>query len=104
MKPLRFLGASLEDLSAFPATARREAGYELWQVQLGLMPSDFKAMATVGAGCYEIRIHERGEWRILYVAKFADAIYVLHAFQKKTQETPATDIAIARRRYRQIGG
>lgn len=103
MKPLRFVGSSLDDLKNFPAQARREAGFELDAIQRGLMPSDFKPLLAVGAGVYEIRIHVEGEWRVAYVAKLAGAIYVLHAFQKKTQRTRQEDIALAARRYRQIG-
>lgn len=102
MKPVLFVGGSLDDLSAFPADARRVAGHELWQVQNELMPSDFKPMRNVGSGAYEIRIRVLGEWRVIYVAKFETAVYVLHAFQKKTQTTPAQDIELARRRYREI--
>ncbi len=71
-------------------------------MQSGLMPSDFKPMLGVGAGAYEIRIYARGEWRVIYVARFASGIYVLHTFQKKTQKTRQEDVEIARRRYRQI--
>jgi phage-related protein len=102
MKPLLFVGSSLDDLSAFPGDARRVAGHELWQVQNGLMPADFKPMRSVGPGAYELRVHVLGEWRVIYVAKFEAVIYVLHAFQKKSQATPASDIELARRRYRQI--
>lgn len=104
MKTLRFVGSSLDDLQNFPAQARRDAGFELDAVQRGLMPSDFKPMLTVGAGAYEIRIHAEGEWRVIYVAKFAEAVYVLHAFHKKTQRTRQEDIELAARRYRQITG
>lgn len=104
MKTLRFVGGSLDDLQNFPAQARRDAGFELDAVQRGLMPSDFKPMLTVGAGAYEIRIHAEGEWRVIYVAKFAGAVYVLHAFHKKTQRTRQEDIELAARRYRQITG
>ena len=102
MKRLAFVGSSLADLSAFPASARKAAGFELWQVQSGLMPSDFKPMLGVGPGAYEIRLHVAGEWRVIYVARFADHVYVLHAFRKKTQKTPKEDIELARRRFRQI--
>jgi phage-related protein len=67
------------------------------------MPSDFKPMLNVGPGAYEIRLHVQGEWRVIYVAKFEDGIYVLHAFRKKTQKTRVEDIELAARRYRQIG-
>ncbi|MCM2359438.1 MAG: type II toxin-antitoxin system RelE/ParE family toxin [Geobacteraceae bacterium] len=103
MKNLRFIGSSLDDMRDFPAEARRQAGFELDAVQRGLEPSDWKPMASVGTGVREIRIHVLGEWRVIYVAKIADAIYVLHAFQKKTQRTRREDIELARRRYRQIG-
>ncbi|MEN9478363.1 MAG: hypothetical protein RLZZ300_2504 [Pseudomonadota bacterium] len=103
MKPLRFVGSSLDDMRDFPAEARRAAGFELHAVQCGLMPSDFKPMLNVGPGAYEIRLHVQGEWRVIYVAKFEDGIYVLHAFRKKTQKTRVEDIELAARRYRQIG-
>lgn len=103
MKPLGFVGSSLDDLREFPAEARRAAGFELGFVQRGLDPSDWKPMNEVGAGVREIRVHALGEWRVLYVAKFAEAVYVLHAFQKKTQKTRREDIELARKRYRQIG-
>lgn len=103
MKILRFIGSSLDDLRNFPAEVRREAGFELDAVQRGLMPSDFKPMLNVGSGVYEIRLHLLGEWRVMYVAKKSDAVYVLHAFQKKTQKTRGEDIDLAVRRYRQIG-
>ncbi|MBX7254176.1 MAG: type II toxin-antitoxin system RelE/ParE family toxin [Candidatus Promineofilum sp.] len=103
MKVLYFVGSSLDDLRNFPAEARRQVGFELFAVQRGLEPSDWKAMSVVGPGVREIRIQVLGEWRVLYVAKFADAVYVLHAFQKKTQQTRRDDIELARRRYRLIG-
>lgn len=102
MKPLKFIGSSEDDLSEFPKEAKVAAGHELWQVQLGLMPSDWKPMLNVGKGAYEIRIHVLGEWRVIYVAKFADAVYVLHAFQKKTQQTRKEDITLATARYKQL--
>ncbi len=102
MKALRFVGTSLEDLAQFPDDAKRAAGFELWQVQTGLDPSDWKPMNSIGAGAREIRIHVGGEWRVIYVAKFAQAVYVLHAFSKKTQRTPQSDIELAARRYKEI--
>lgn len=102
MKPLKFIGSSEDDLAAFPKEAKGAAGQELWQVQLGLMPLDWKPILNVGAGAYEIRVHVLGEWRVIYVAKFANAIYVLHAFQKKTQQTRKEDIDLAAVRYKQL--
>jgi phage-related protein len=103
MKKLRFIGSSLDDLKDFPAEARRDAGFELDAIQRGLMPSDFKPMLNIGPGAYEIRIHVLGEWRVIYVARFEGVVYVLHAFQKKTQRTRKEDIELAARRYKQIG-
>ena len=80
------------------------AGFELRAIQNGFEPRDWKAMRAVGAGVNEIRIHVLGEWRVLYVANLTDAIYVLHAFQKKGQKTNKNDIDLARKRLRQIGG
>jgi len=96
-KPLVWTGTSLDRLRGFPDAARREDGHQLHRVQLGLEPSDWKPMRAVGAGVVEIRIHERGEYRVLYVAKFPEAIYALHAFAKKTQQTRQAEIEVARR-------
>jgi len=104
VKPLEFLGSSLDDLRNFPDEARRAAGFELRAVQNGLEPTDWKSMHIIGPGVKEIRIHVLGEWRVVYVAKLRDTVYVLHAFQKKTQRTRRHDLDLARQRYRQIGG
>jgi len=104
MKPLNFIGASLDDLRNFPDEARRAAGFELRAVQNGFEPTYWKPVPAIGPGVKEIRIHVLGEWRVIYVAKLRDTVYVLHAFQKKTRKTRQQDIDLARRRYRQIGG
>jgi phage-related protein len=103
MKNLKFMGDSQQALANFPELAKREAGFELWQVQLGLMPSDFKPMPTVGPGAYEIRVKVQGQWRVIYVAKQADAVYVLHCFLKTTPKTAQPDIELAAKRYKLIG-
>ena|GEM_PF-639572 len=90
------------DLRAFPDTARRRAGQELDLRQQGLEPNDFKPMPSVGAGVYELRIRAAGAFRVFYVAKFAEGLYVLHAFQKKTQRTERLDLELAAKRYREI--
>ena len=100
MKPLSFVGSSLDDLRAFPAAARHAIGVELMRVQFGGMPTNFKALKEAGSGAYEIRVHLDGAWRVIYVAKFEKAIYVLHAFQKKTQRTAQSDIELTARRYK----
>lgn len=102
MKDIRFFGRSLEALRAFPAVAKREAGYQLDRVQHGLEPTDWKPMPSIGSGVREIRIMHEGQYRVIYVAKFADAVYVLHAFQKKTQKTRKQDIDAAKQTLKQI--
>jgi phage-related protein len=97
-KPLIWLGSSLDDLRAFPEDGRRAAGYQLGRVQQGLMPSDWKPMTTVGVGVYEIRVHTGAEHRIFYVAKYDEAVYVLHAFEKRTRQTPQREVDLARKR------
>jgi phage-related protein len=97
--PLLFVGGSRDDLRRFPADARRRAGFELDQVQNGELPSNWKPMTEVGAGVIEIRIHTETEHRVFYVAKFQEAIYVLHAFEKKSQKTPKRDVDVGRTRY-----
>ena len=102
-RPIEFRGGALDDLCRFPTAARREAGYQLFQVQEGLDPDDWKPMNSIGQGVREIRIREvDGAFRVIYVAKFTDAIYVLHCFQKKSQKTSSEDVAIATRRYKDL--
>jgi phage-related protein len=102
-KPVKFRGSALSDLRAFPADARRAAGYQLDRVQHGLEPQDWKPMSAIGAGACEIRIKEaEGAFRVIYVAKLEDAVYVLHCFQKKTQKTNQADIDLAKRRYKDL--
>jgi phage-related protein len=102
-KPVTFHGDSLDRLRDFPNDARREAGHELYQVQKGHDPSDWKPMPTIGAGVREIRIRDAdGAYRMIYVATFADAIHVLHAFQKRSQKTAQRDLDLAMTRLRQL--
>jgi len=102
-KPVEFRGSALDDLRAFPTSARREAGHQLDQVQHGRAPDDWKPMPTIGQGAREIRIRDdSGAFRVIYVAKFAEAVYVLHCFQKKTEKTSKTDLELATKRYREV--
>jgi phage-related protein len=102
-KPVHFRGSALDDLRSFPITARRQAGFQIDLVQHGQMPDDWKPMPTIGQGVQEIRIRDAaGAFRVVFVAKFAEAIYVLHCFQKKTQRTSKPDLALAETRYREL--
>ena len=98
LKQIRWVGSALEDLRKFTADAKREAGYQLYRVQSGLMPTDWKPMRSVGRGVHEIRIKAGRAYRVFYVASFEEAVYVLHAFEKKTQKTRIADIELAKER------
>lgn len=102
MKEIKWIGSSYRDLLSFPKDAKKEAGYQLDKVQLGDDPSDWKAMNSIGAGIKEIRIHRSNEYRIIYLAKYANTIYVLHSFVKKTQKTSKKDIDLAKERFKLI--
>jgi phage-related protein len=103
-KLIQWLGASRRDVRAFPRDARRQAGFQLRRVQQGLDPLDWKPMPTVGPGVKEIRVHTALEHRVVYVAKFAEAVYVLHAFEKRTGKTPVREVELARQRLRDLLG
>lgn len=105
MKPLRFLGNSLECLRQFPEDARHDAGYQLERVQHGKPATDFKPMPSVGKGVEELRVWGgAGTYRVLYIVRFDEAVYVLHAFQKKARATSERDLELARTRYAELGG
>ncbi len=101
MKPIRFVGGARDDLAAFPKSARTRAGYDLFMVQVGRNPDNWKTLTSVGPGACEIRVRDSaGAYRVIYVARFAEAVYVLHAFHKKTQKTAHSDLNLAKQRYR----
>ena len=105
MKPIRFLGDSLERLREFPEEARQQAGYQLWRVQRGEQPGDSKPMPALGRGVREIRIREAsGAYRVICLARRAEAVYVLHAFAKKSQATARRDLELARERFAELEG
>ena len=100
MKPVHWLGDSRKAVSNFPNQARRLAGWQLYFVQRGADPQDWKPMSSVGPGVREIRVHAEGEYRVVYLASIGTAVYVLHAFGKKSQRTPKADIELAQQRLR----
>jgi phage-related protein len=102
MKKLLWVGSALQDIRAFPEDARRMAGHNLHLVQEGLEPDDWKPMTSVGPGVYELRIRTGMEHRVFYVVKFAEGVYVLHAFEKRTQQTAHRDIELGQERYRDV--
>lgn len=105
-KPIHWMGSSLKDIKdekVFSLEARKEAGHQLSQVQMGLDPDDWKPFDEVGPGTREIRINQDDGWyQIMYVAKFQEAVYVLHCFKKKTTSTRKKEIEIANSRYKEV--
>ena len=102
MKPIAWCGDSIERLRDFPDDARRLAGHQLDKVQRGHDPDDWKPMPSIGLGVREIRIRAQGQFRVIYLAKFEEAVYVLHAFGKKTQRTARRDLELATTRFREL--
>jgi phage-related protein len=101
-KPVVWLGSSKDDLSAFPKVAKSRAGFELRALQRGERPSSTKPIPEVGRGVEEIRVNVGEAYRVFYVARFEEAIYVLHAFQKKSQKTAKPDLELGQTRYKQM--
>ena len=103
MKEITFLGNSLDCIRDFPDEIKQQSGYELHKVQCGEMPTDFKPMQSIGSGVIEIRLRDQsGAYRIIYIAKFAEMVFVLHAFQKKTQRTSQQDLNLAKQRLNEL--
>ena len=103
MKPVRFVGSSLESLRRFPEAVRQDAGYQIDRLQRGKPAMDFNPMSSIGKGVEEIRLwDDTGTFRVIYTVRLAGAVYVLHAFQKKTERTSKHDLALATSRYAQL--
>jgi phage-related protein len=102
VKPVVWLGDSLARVRDFAPDAKHETGVQLGFVQAGDEPSDWKPMPSVGIGVSEIRVRIGAAFRLIYMAKFAEAVYVLHAFQKKSRKTARKDIDLARLRFRAL--
>lgn len=103
MKPVFFLGNSLDEVRSFPDGARRDIGFQIDRLQRGFDPNDWKPMKTVGPGVREIRVREAsGAYRVIYIATLKDAVCVLHAFEKKSQATPKRDLDLAISRFKEL--
>jgi phage-related protein len=102
MKEIRWIGSSRARLKEFPEDAMDDAGHQLWLIQKGLEPADWKHIPSIGLGAVELRLHSPNEYRVIYVAKFPEAIYILHAFEKKTRKTPDHELVIARVAYAEV--
>lgn len=104
MKDVIFVGNSLVRIRGFPKDARLDAGFQIDKVQRGESPDDWRSLKTVGKGVKEIRIRgPKGQYRVVYLACLDDEVFVLHAFQKKTQKTRKLDIDLARKSLREMG-
>jgi phage-related protein len=101
-KPLVWIGDSLERARTFAAAARKELGFELWEIQQGKPPSDWKPMSPVGPGVRELRVHSERAYRIIYLATLREAVYVLHAFEKQSRKAPKPDVELARNRFKAL--
>lgn len=102
-KELAFIGSSLDYLREFPQHVRGLAGAELRRIQRGEQPLQGRSMRIIGAGTFEIKMKDhKGAFRVFYVTKFKEMIYVLHAFQKKSQKTSRKDIALGQQRYKEM--
>ncbi len=105
MKAVIWMGSSKADLKAFPPAVVDDMGHQLFLVQCGLDPGDWKPMTSIGSGVKEIRVKViAGIYRTVYLATRPEAIYVLHCFQKKTQRTAQRDIDLARNRLKNVLG
>lgn len=102
-KPLQFWERSIDEFREFPAHIKDDGGYQLDLLQQGLKPADFKPMTTIGPGAFELRLDDdKNEYRVIYVVKLEDAVWVLHAFQKTTKKTSKKDIQLAKSRYEKL--
>lgn len=101
-KPVTWVGDSLDVVRELPDLAKNRIGRQVLRLQDGLAPDDWKPMPSVGLGVSEIRVRAEGAYRVIYVAKFGESIYVLHAFEKKAQRTPRADIELARARFKAL--
>jgi phage-related protein len=103
MKPVHCVGSSRQDFREFPETVQKTAGFQLFKVQQGKEPDDWKPMPTVGAGVQEIRVRdESGAYRVFNVAKFEEAVYVLDVFEKRSQKTARSDLDLGESRYAEL--
>ena len=103
LRRLVFWGPAYREMVALPPGAQSRAGFQLKQIQQGDEPEDWKPMKTIGPGVNEIRIRDQtGAYRVIYIAKFEEAVYVLRCFEKKSQKTSRLDLEIATARYREL--
>lgn len=102
-KPIIFIGRSREEIRDFPNDVRNDAGFNLYLIQNGGNPSDWKPLKSVGRGVREIRLwDDSGTYRVIYVANLKDAVYVLGAFKKTTEKTESIHLSLIKKRFKQI--
>ena len=96
-------GDSREVLLSFPADVRQNLGFQLWQLQQGERPSDYRPLPSVGAGVFELRDQDaRGWYRVVYLSRTNNVIHVLHCFEKKSREMPRRDFENAQQRLKAV--
>jgi phage-related protein len=103
LRPITWLGSSLDDLKELPRSVQREVGFSLHQVQEGKTPSNAKPLKETGSGILEIvSDYNKNTYRAVYAVKLGDDVYVLHVFQKKSKhgiETPKKEIDLIKQRF-----
>jgi len=96
-------GDSREVLKSFPEDIRQNFGFELWELQLGERPSDYRPLTSIGPGVFELRDQDERAWyRVVYLSRINDVIYVLHCFEKKSREMPRKDFEKAKQRLKAV--
>jgi phage-related protein len=96
-------GDSREVLLSFPGDLRQNLGFQLWQLQQGEQPSDYRPLPSAGAGVFELRDQDaRGWYRVVYLSRIHNVIHVLHCFEKKSREMPRRDFENAQQRLKAV--
>ena len=96
-------GNSREVLQSFPEGVRQNLGFQLWQLQQGERPADYRPLPSIGPGVFELRDQDERAWyRVVYLSRIDDVIYVLHSFEKKSREMPRKEFETAKRRFKAV--
>lgn len=96
-------GDSREVLQAFPEGVRQNLGFQLWQLQQGARPTDYRPLPSIGTGVFELRDQDERAWyRVVYLSRINDVIHVLHCFEKKSREMPRRDFERAKQRLKAV--
>ena len=96
-------GDSRDVLQAFPEGVRQNLGFQLWQLQRGERPSDYRPLPSIGKSVFELRDQDERAWyRVVYLSRISDVIYVLHCFEKRSREMSKRDFEKAKQRLKAV--